>query len=100
MDIDYTSEPLNDDFHPQNGVSATPSGTTLKAMGFVSIDKDWSINGLSAEDRGEEIVLTVLCSGNTASNEDCQHRITARITPVTTDWKGQVRLVVRRPTIS
>ena len=99
MDIDYTAEPLTEDFHPQDGVSSALSGETLKAMGFVSIDKDWKINGLSAEQRGNEIILAVLCSGNSISNDLIQHKISAKIKPVNKDWQGEVRLVVKSPTI-
>lgn len=99
MDIDYTAECITEDFHPQDGVSSTLSGETLKAMGFVTIDKAWKINGLSAEQRGNEIILAVLCSGNSISNEPVQHKISAKIKPVHKDWQGDVRLIVKSPTI-
>ena len=99
MNIDYTTEALDDDFDVNTGVSYAVQGKTLKAMGFVSVNCAWKIIGLSAEERNGEIILSVLCSGNSISNNQCQHRISARVQPINPQWNGTVRLIVKEPTL-
>jgi hypothetical protein len=97
MDINYTSEQLDDDFHVSNGLSFTVKGAAVVLMAFVELNSAWTINGLSVEDCGEELRLAVLTSGSLKSPCTRQFKIKAVIEPVPRDWDGVVNIVVKEP---
>jgi hypothetical protein len=100
MEIDYTAEMLDEDFHVGNGVSYTIDNSVLILMAFVTINSAWKINGLSTENQGDTLLVSVLADGEVLGPEKVQYKITAKIEPVPNDWQGSVNIVVKEPDCS
>lgn len=97
MEINYTTEQLDADFKVADGVSFTLKDRAVVLMAFVKINSAWCINGLSVEDRGDELCLSVLTSGTLCSPHKNTFKIKAIIEPVAVDWDGRVNVIVKEP---
>ncbi len=97
MDINYTAEALDEDFKVSNGVSFTVENGLMTLMAFVDLNSAWSINGMSIEERSEEIVLSVLTNGTSKGPRRVQFKIKATIEGIEEGWDGDVKIVVKEP---
>ena len=97
MDINYSSDVLDLDFRVGNGVSFTVEHGRLSLMAFVEMPVGLSINGISIEERGNEIWLSVLTQGIAENASLNQRRITAVIEPIDNAWQGDVKIIVKQP---